>query len=354
MGAKPARPVTTKDSGDGVFVPLGLRWGFSGMQGWRKHMEDAHLAMPSLNGPGWGDTALFGVMDGHGGAQVAEFCEKHLPAEIASGSCDDIAGSMYTAFLRMDEMLLEPASRSSAWSFDPRWTGCTAVLCCVRSDVLVVANAGDSRAVLCRAGQAVPLSEDHKPEMPFESARIVEAGGYLSREQVDETVMFRINGDLNVSRSIGDLEFKQNHWLPPARQIVTAAPDVYSFWRSPEDEFMVIACDGIWEVLSSEEVVCFVQERLKRNYRRAARGKGPANAGLQLSKIMEDLLDECLSPNLAYTRGWGGDNMTALLVVFDQPHGERHWASRDQVVRSWSGSSLSSVESFENSGPVCC
>ena len=79
--------------------------------------------------------------------------------------------------------------------------GCTAVVAIKRGDELYVANAGDSRGVLCRGTKAVALSEDHKPAHDVEKNRIIAAGGFLS----DIGGVCRVNGNLNLSRAIGDL-----------------------------------------------------------------------------------------------------------------------------------------------------
>ncbi len=86
--------------------------------------------------------------------------------------------------------------------------------------VLTVANAGDSRAVLCRAGGVTSaLSIDHKPQQMVEMNRITKAGGFVNQ-------FGRVNGNLNLSRSIGDLKYKQVPGIPPPDQIITAEPDI--------------------------------------------------------------------------------------------------------------------------------
>ena len=102
----------------------------------------------------------------------------------------------------------------------PIHAGCTAVVAVLLGRTLTVANAGDSRAVLCRAGgTAEPLSFDHKPQQPREMNRINNAGGFVNR-------FGRVNGNLNLSRSIGDLKYKQVPGIAPADQMVTAQPDI--------------------------------------------------------------------------------------------------------------------------------
>jgi len=324
-------------------------------------MEDAHIALPSLGqfvaaasgkmvdssrAHGWDDTALFGVMDGHGGVQVARFCERHLPFAIADGHSDDVAGTLGAAFLRMDELLADPACLSelrglsdagqgghaklSKWACHPFTVGCTAVVCCIRHGELIVANAGDCRAVLCRGGQAVNLSEDHKPDLPRESIRITRAGGWVEAEHYGRVTVHRVNGDLSLSRAIGDLEYKQNKGLPPGGQLIIATPDVWTFQRDADDEFMVIACDGVWDVISSQEAVDFVRARLGS---RATWAERLRDGTLELSAITEELLDHCISPDLDQTDGLGGDNMTGIIVVFVPPESAPQHVARAAIVR---------------------
>ncbi|XP_049293450.1 probable protein phosphatase CG10417 [Anopheles funestus] len=174
-------------------------------------------------------------------------------------------------------------------------SGCTAVVALLHGKELYVANAGDSRCVVCRNGKAQDMSFDHKPEDKIEFERIDKAGGRV-------TLDGRVNGGLNLSRAIGDHGYKMNKSLPPEEQMISALPDIEKITIGPEDDFMVLACDGIWNFLTSEQVVQFVQERINK-------------PGMKLSKICEELFDHCLAP---HTRGdgTGCDNMTAIIVQF--------------------------------------
>ena len=109
----------------------------------------------------------------------------------------------------------------------------------IRNDTIYCANAGDSRAVICNRGNAENLSEDHKPEDKKEKDRIYKAGSTVTEGRVD--------GNLNLSRSIGDLKHKQVPGLPPSEQPITCVPDVKTRKITDGDEFIVVACDGIWE-----------------------------------------------------------------------------------------------------------
>ncbi|XP_048865015.1 protein phosphatase 1G isoform X2 [Brienomyrus brachyistius] len=180
-------------------------------------------------------------------------------------------------------------------------SGTTAVVALIRGKQLIVANAGDSRCVLSEKGKAVDMSYDHKPEDELELARIKNAGGKVTMDG-------RVNGGLNLSRAIGDHFYKRNKTLSPEDQMISAKPDVKVLALNEEHDFMVIACDGIWNVMSSQEVVDFVSERIKPN----ENGKVRA-----LSSIVEELLDQCLAPDTSGD-GTGCDNMTCIVVTLRQ------------------------------------
>lgn len=176
-------------------------------------------------------------------------------------------------------------------------SGCTAVVAVLRDNKkLYVANAGDSRCIVCRDGKAVDMSYDHKPEDDLERERVEKAGGQVTSDG-------RINNGLNLSRAIGDHTYKRNKDLPLAEQMITSLPDVLTLdIDTTKDKFMVLACDGIWNFMSSQEVCDYVTERLEANY-------------AKLSQICEELFLHCLAPNTEGD-GTGCDNMTCILVTF--------------------------------------
>uniref|UniRef100_A0A671YMP9 protein-serine/threonine phosphatase n=1 Tax=Sparus aurata TaxID=8175 RepID=A0A671YMP9_SPAAU len=181
-------------------------------------------------------------------------------------------------------------------------SGTTAVVALIRGKQLIVANAGDSRCVVSERGKAVDMSYDHKPEDEVELARIKNAGGKVTMDG-------RVNGGLNLSRAIGDHFYKRNKVLPPEEQMISAMPDVKVLTLNDDHDFMVIACDGIWNVLSSQEVVDFISERIKPDQTGKVRA---------LSSIVEELLDHCLAPDTSGD-GTGCDNMTCIIITL-QPH----------------------------------
>lgn len=122
-------------------------------------------------------------------------------------------------------------------------TGCTSVVCLITKDTIYCANAGDSRAVLSRSKKAIELSEDHKPDNPGEEERIKKAGGFVEEG--------RVKGILSLSRALGDLEYKTNKKLVEEEQMITCVPEMTITKREDTDDFLLIACDGIWDCLTS-------------------------------------------------------------------------------------------------------
>ena len=274
----------------------------SEMQGWRTTMEDAKLVELDMGRV----DVLAAVFDGHGGKDISAFAAKTFSQELRTNShysVGNFSEALKGTFLRIDQLLRTPQvkselARTSTDSNDGDYiiknSGCTAVVSLVTGDTIYVANAGDSRCVLGVNGKAVQMSFDHKPDLPTELQRITRAGGAV--------VEGRVLGNLNLSRSLGDLTYKENHDLPPEYQMITADPDLRSATLTPETDFMVLACDGVWDVLTCEQCVTFIYDRLRL--------KTP------LRVLVEQLLDRCLASDVSSSGGLGCDNMTCVLVCF--------------------------------------
>ncbi|KAE8445302.1 hypothetical protein EG329_013540 [Mollisiaceae sp. DMI_Dod_QoI] len=308
MGQTLSEPVVEKTSASGGDERL--IFGVSSMQGWRISMEDAHAAVLDLQSaaddgaeikPADGETRLsfFGVYDGHGGDKVAQFAGENIHQIIAKQDAfkkGDIEQALKDGFLATDRAILN----------DPRYeeevSGCTASVGIVSAKKIYVGNAGDSRSVLGVKGRAKPLSFDHKPQNEGEKARITAAGGFVD--------FGRVNGNLALSRAIGDFEFKKSAELAPEQQIVTAFPDVTVHDISDDDEFLVVACDGIWDCQSSQAVVEFVRRGIA--------------AKQELAKICENMMDNCLASN-SETGGVGCDNMTMIVVGLLRGKTKEQW-----------------------------
>lgn len=300
MGQTLSEPVVEKSSekgGDDRLI-----YGVSAMQGWRISMEDAHTTVLDLlaaneadatnkNGETGEDRlAFFGVFDGHGGDKVALFAGANIHTIVSKQDTfksGDYAQSLKDGFLATDRAILNDPK------YEEEVSGCTACVGLIAGKKIYLANAGDSRGVLGIKGRAKPLSQDHKPQLETEKNRITAAGGFVD--------FGRVNGNLALSRAIGDFEFKKSAELSPENQIVTAFPDVDVHDLTDEDEFLVLACDGIWDCQSSQAVVEFVRRGIA--------------AKQDLDKICENMMDNCLASN-SETGGVGCDNMTMIIIGF--------------------------------------
>lgn len=251
MGAFLDRPKTEKlnEHGEGN----GLRYGVGSMQGWRCEMEDKHHAKTGL-GSSLDEWNYFAVFDGHAGCKVSEHCSLHLLDYIIHTDefkKDDIVKGIHTGFLKLDDNMRDLPDLASGADK----SGTTAVCTFISPNHIYIANCGDSRAVLCRNGKPIFSTMDHKPVLPAEKERIQNAGGSV--------MIQRVNGSLAVSRALGDYEYKNVKDLGQCEQLVSPEPEICCHERDPDDEFIVLACDGVWDVMSNEEVCSFVHSRLK-------------------------------------------------------------------------------------------
>ncbi|KAI4521668.1 PP2C-domain-containing protein [Schizophyllum commune Tattone D] len=318
MGQTLSSPATWKTSESGASSRFA--YAVTEMQGWRITMEDAHAAVLALDEGTDQTNTFFAVYDGHGGGTVAKFAAQNVHKRLVKEEAyekKNYEEALKRAFLGTDEDLLAgetiratspPTSLIPLPLSDPAHvrdpSGCTAVAALITADnKIYVANAGDSRSVISNKGVVEPLSFDHKPTNEGERARITAAGGYIEYG--------RVNGNLALSRAIGDFEFKKNYNVTPDKQVITANPDVKEYQLTDEDEFVVIACDGIWDCLTSQQVVDFVRFQVSE--------------GKSLQEIGEMMCDHCLAPDTSSGAGIGCDNMTVLIVAILNGRTQEEW-----------------------------
>ncbi|XP_006608826.1 probable protein phosphatase 2C T23F11.1 isoform X1 [Apis laboriosa] len=307
MGQTLSEPVTAKNLA--CCRNSNYRVGSSCMQGWRIKMEDCHVHILSLpDDPG---TAFFAVYDGHGGAAMAQYAGKHLHEYITKRSeykAGNIIQAIQQGFLELDRAMQNDAALKDEQA------GTTVIALLIKDNVIYSANAGDSRAVASINGNAIPLSRDHKPTLKDERERIEAAGGWVEFN--------RVNGQLALTRALGDFMFKRNERKSPQEQIVTAFPEVQAFQITEDWEFVVLACDGIWDVMTSNEVVNFIRTRLVQS----KFGTRLEQDTLDPEEICEELMKHCLAPDALM--GTGCDNMTVVLVCFLHGKPYSHLISR--------------------------
>lgn len=193
----------------------------------------------------------FAVFDGHNGDECAVYCandlhgtlSKHLEATLpaaTSASSSSASTRNVTANTIMQSFKAAFTECNQALEKSKKTGGTTAVVALFLEKDLWVANSGDSRAVLCRHKKAHRVTVDHKPHLPQERERIVRSGGVVMNG--------KITGSLTVSRALGDNSYKPH---------VTCEPDVFGPFNftDPDCQFLILACDGLWDVVDDEEAV---------------------------------------------------------------------------------------------------
>ncbi|XP_064382077.1 protein phosphatase 1G-like isoform X2 [Halichondria panicea] len=224
-----------------------------------------------------------------------------LPVQVEAGN-EDMNKVGRKRPLSERDILLSPQTfcKRREQSEEGHESGTTAVVCLLRGEKVFVANAGDSRCILSSNGKAVELSFDHKPTDPLELARIVKAGGRVGSDG-------RVNKGLNLSRAIGDHFYKQKESLPLVEQMISPLPDIETAALDEGSEFLILACDGIWNCKTSQEAVDYVRARLTLK-------RDEEISQQDLITICEALCDECMAKNTD-NDGTGCDNMTCILVL---------------------------------------
>uniref|UniRef100_A0A8C6I0W4 Protein phosphatase 1A n=1 Tax=Mus spicilegus TaxID=10103 RepID=A0A8C6I0W4_MUSSI len=291
MGAFLDKPKMEKHNAQGQ--GNGLRYGLSSMQGWRVEMEDAHTAVIGLPS-GLETWSFFAVYDGHAGSQVAKYCCEHLLDHITNNqdfrgsagapSVENVKNGIRTGFLEIDEHMRVMSEKKHGADR----SGSTAVGVLISPQHTYFINCGDSRGLLCRNRKVHFFTQDHKPSNPLEKERIQNAGGSV--------MIQRVNGSLAVSRALGDFDYKCVHGKGPTEQLVSPEPEVHDIERSEEDDqFIILACDGIWDVMGNEELCDFVRSRLEVTD--------------DLEKVCNEVVDTCLYKG-------SRDNMSVILICF--------------------------------------
>jgi len=260
-------------------------------------MEDAHTTVPNV--PGLDSCSFFGVYDGHCGHTIAKYSSENLLNEflkhsdlaevVNSDNNDKVDPAVLSKVMEEGFVILDDYMRTiPPWKNGEDQSGTTAVCAFITKTDIICANCGDSRAIFSRSGDLKLVTRDHKPYNDDERRRIEKAGGSV--------MMQRVNGSLAVSRALGDYEYKSTQNMPSIEQQVSPQPEIFNCERDYDnDEFLVIACDGIWDVMSNQQVLEFVHKELTI---REDRGQ-----------ICDNLIEEC------FQRG-SRDNMSVVLVTF--------------------------------------
>lgn len=214
------------------------------LKGLRPQNEDCHISFNNIDGRDkrYNNINMYAVFDGHGGKQVSTFLKEHLPKFFIDKRIK------YPVSKKYIYNVYDYLQNSIAKHAFSKHTGSTALVVIQfksnNVDYLNVINIGDCRCVLCRDNFGMPLTKDHKPQWPEEFNRITKLGGNIEFDGFD----WRIK-DLSVSRAFGDVD---------ATPFVTHKPDLFRYRLDKNDKFMILGCDGLWDVLANHDIVNFV------------------------------------------------------------------------------------------------
>lgn len=276
-------PKKEKTSGSNSF----LSFGHCSMKGMRYTMEDRHNSITEITFKTENESlgSLFGVYDGHGGESVADFVSKNLSNNFKDLELTD--KNIIETFIKVDNLMNQDQELDVG-------TTCVTTFITKYKDYfeIVCANSGDSRAILYSDGQIIPLSYDQKPGNEEEKKRILESGNIV--------LLGRVNGSLAVSRAFGDFRYKKSKekQLTPDKFAVTVVPEIKRVSISKLDKvnFIVLACDGVWDVMKNEDICKLVLEKLDEKK--------------DLETICEEILHKCIKEL------GSSDNCTLILVLF--------------------------------------
>ncbi|KAK1324899.1 putative protein phosphatase 2C 27 [Acorus calamus] len=293
---------TSPLDGESNFLPI-FRSGSCSEIGPKQFMEDEHICIDNLvehigssaNIPSPG--AFYGVFDGHGGTDAASFIRKnilkfiiedtHFPAHVEM--------AIRSAFVRADHAFADASSLDQS-------SGTTALTALIFGRNLVIANVGDCRAVLGKRGRAIEMSRDHKPNCTSERLRIEKLGGIIYDGY--------LNGQLSVARALGDWHMKGSKG---SSHPLSAEPELQEATLTQEDEFLIMGCDGLWDVMSSQCAVTIVRKELMLH-------NDP-------QRCSRELVREALKRNTC-------DNLTVMVVCFSLDPPPRIEIPKSRVRRS--------------------
>ncbi|WCJ44734.1 Protein phosphatase 2C family protein [Euphorbia peplus] len=289
-------------------VPV-FRSGSCAEGGPKQYMEDEHVCIDDLiehlgstaNFPSPG--AFYGVFDGHGGTDAASFVRKNILKFIVE-DCDfpiRVENAMRSAFVKADYAFADNSELDIS-------SGTTALTALISGRSLIIANAGDCRAVLGRRGRAIEMSKDHKPNCTSERLRIEELGGVIYDGY--------LNGQLSVARALGDWHMKgpKGSACP-----LSAEPELQETNLTEDDEFLILGCDGLWDVMSSQCAVTIARKELMLH-------NDP-------ERCSRELVSEALKRNTC-------DNVTVIVICFSADPPPRIEIMQSRVRRSISAEGL--------------
>ncbi|ORC86287.1 protein phosphatase 2C [Trypanosoma theileri] len=285
--------------------PIKLTTGVGCVQGLRPTMEDEHFIRLNATSVAGQPVSLLGILDGHCGRRVADLAAKYVPDNFLSHSAlgENNALAFVESIIQADRAIFHALGKGGVSGPGVSCTssgGCTLITAAVHGRMLYVACLGDARAVLYDGNMTIPMSEDHKPTNKKEHTRILQCGGFVQ--------FGRVCGILAVSRALGDYEFKfnGNRFIANRELMVSNVADVRQINLTDSSKFLLMACDGLWDVVENEEATQFVRDFLSYT---PDVGSSPETTKRALNNCCQKLAE------FAIDRG-STDNVSVMLLFF--------------------------------------
>ncbi|WIA11275.1 hypothetical protein OEZ85_011399 [Tetradesmus obliquus] len=284
-------PEQQLQAGEPFWANSNWSFGSHSDQNQRQHMEDRIACRNLTQEPaftGCKRAGFFAVFDGHAGHEAAEYLEEHLLSYVLASAPEQLLADP----LAVLQASVLQAEREILAKFLPARcnAGSTLLALLLVDDKLHIANVGDSRAVMGRGSEAQQLTRDHKPACSLEQRRITEAD-----PQADISTDGYMYGELAVARAIGSAHIKRD----PSKRALIPTPEVHSVQLQAEDDFVVLATDGLWDKVDNSEVIQVARRTLAGSRRDP---QGPAAAASRA------LVDRAL-------RRSSSDNISVIMLL---------------------------------------
>ena len=253
---------------------------------------------------------FFGIFDGHGGKGCSSFLQDNLYKYIKNFSSESLEEAIYQS---EKEFLSNYAIDMNNNLKDT--SGSCGIMAVIKNNKLIIANIGDSRIVIFKNGKLFFETEDHKPNSEKEKERIKISGGQIYQSQSLIPIYQKINlpwrvlpGRLSVSRTFGDIQAKTEKFGGKSGVIIPV-PDITEFDLNENFDFMVIGCDGIFDVISNEQIFDIWKIVLNEQ-----RYKDFDNDELDINVLCGDFADAIIKSSL-FKNSY--DNVSCIVVVFN-------------------------------------
>ena len=251
---------------------------------------------------------FFAIYDGHGGDGCSMYLKKNLYKNIK----EPTVKGLRNAIDETEKNFLEKVAINSQGNLGDE-SGSCGVMVLIKNKKCIIANVGDSRCVLYRNKRIVFSTKDHKPNTDYERRRIELAGGSIYQTQAKlelyqngklVQIPYRVNpGGLSVSRTFGDIESKDPKF-GGKKGVVACIPDIVEFELCDDHNFLIMGCDGIFDVLSNIEIMecIIIVLRIHKNKKK------------KINELCGDFAAMIIKSALAKE---SFDNVSCIVVVFN-------------------------------------